>query len=159
MLNPILSVVLMAQITGSVPPTHTAFIHVDAPAAQRLIVEEKRNHPEIAKLGLHAIAPSGSDNVIIASDNSIKIGKISSANDLRSLAEGKPIATRIDKDRIFDLLIPVTDASGGSIGGGFLVMEVPFSVATDEQQALHIGISIRDEVQSKISSRAGLFER
>jgi len=140
-------------------PTPAVFISVDAPTAQRLILEEKQKHPEIVKIGLHATPPSSKDNAIIACDIPSKIGKKSSDNDMKNLAAGKPISTRIDKEKIFDLMLPITDAQGGDLNGGFVVMEVPFSRADNEEQALKIGIAIRDELQRAIPSKAALYER
>lgn len=78
---------------------------------------------------------------------------------MKKLAENKPIAVRVDKHQIFDLLIPVTDAKGGDLDGGFVVMEVPYSKAASEEEALKIGVGIRDEVQKLIPSRAALYRQ
>ncbi|MBB5059419.1 hypothetical protein HDF16_004145 [Granulicella aggregans] len=152
----IVTALLFAAQTPALPAN---YIHVDAPAAQRMIVAEKNKHSEIGKLGLHATPPAATDNVIIASDNPTKIGKKSSAPDMEHLATGKPFVVRIEKEKIFDLLLPITDSKGGDLNGGFVVMEVPFDKATDEEQALKIGIAIRDELQSEISSKAALYQR
>jgi hypothetical protein len=156
-ITPILAALLFAAQQAPAPAAN--FVHVDAPTAQRLVVAEKNKHSEIGKLGLHAVPPSASDNVIIASDNPTKIGKKSSAKDMTNLAAGKPLAIRIDAEKIFDLMLPITDSKGGDLDGGFVVMEVPFTNATDEQQALKIGIAIRNELQSEIPSKAALYQR
>ncbi len=149
---------LLALAPQSPSPLPANYIQVNAPAAQRLVVAEKNKHSEIGKLGLHAVPPDASDNVIIASDTPGKIGKKSSAADLEHLAAGKPLALRIEKDKIFDLMLPITDAQGGNLNGGFVVMEVPFAKAANEQQALKIGIAIRDELQSGIDSKDALYK-
>jgi hypothetical protein len=140
-------------------PMPANYIHVDAPTAQRLVVAEKNQHPEILKLGLHATPPGATDNAIIASDTPSKIGKKSSASDMQNLAGGKALALKIEKEKIYDLLLPITDAHGGDLRSGFVVMEAPFSKADNEQQALKIGIAIRDELQSEIASQAALYLR
>lgn len=140
-------------------PLPANYIQVDAPNAQRLVVAEKTRHPEIVKLGLHAKPPAASDNVIIANDITSKIGKKSSAADMQKLAAGKAVAVRIEKDSIYDLLLPITDAHGGDLDGGFVVMEVPFAKASSEQQALQIGVIIRDELQAQIDNKAALYQR
>ena len=150
---------LLAIVPQSPSPLPANYIQVNAPAAQRLVVAEKNRHPEIGKLGLHAVPPEASDNVIIASDTPSKIGKKSSPADLEHLAAGKALALRIDKDKIFDLMLPITDVKGGDLNGGFVVMEVPFANAADEQQALKIGIAIRDELQREIDSKTALYKR
>jgi hypothetical protein len=70
---------------------------------------------------------------------------------------------RLDKDQTFDLLIPITDSKGGDIDGGdidggFVVMEVPYSKASNEEAALKIGVGIRDEVQRQIPSKSALYQ-
>jgi hypothetical protein len=154
---PVLAFFLVAAQSPSPLPAN--YVQVNAPAAQRMIVAEKSKHPEIAKLGLHATPPNASDNVIIASDTPSKIGKKSSPKDMENLAAAKPIALRIDKEKIFDLMLPITDANGGDLIGGFVVMEVPFSNASDEAQALKIGAAIRDELQREIASKSALYQR
>jgi hypothetical protein len=134
-------------------------MHVSAPLAQSVVVNVKAKHDDIAKLGLHAVPPGETDNVIIASDNPSKIGKKSSAVDLEKLAKGTPIAVRSDKDKIFDLLIPMTDVNGGDLSGGFVVMEVPYAKASSEDEALKIGVGIRDEVQRQIPSKAAMYQQ
>lgn len=143
-------------VPASQPPV---FIHVDAPYAQRIVVQVKALHKEIAKLGLHAVPPGDTRNAIIASDNPQKIGKLSSPPDMEKLATGKPVAVRVEKDKIFDLLLPITDEHGGNVDGGFVVMEVPFTEATDEAQALAIGVAIRDELQKLIPNEEALYKR
>jgi hypothetical protein len=151
-----------ATIAQSSPtPLPPNYIRVDAPMAERLIVAEFKKHSatgEIGKIGLHATPPGASDNVIIASEIPSKIGKKSSPQDMQKLAEAKPIAVKVDKDSIYDLLLPITDRNGGDLNGGFVVMEVPFAKAQSEQEALKIGISIRDELQSEIPSKAALYQ-
>lgn len=144
---------------NALAPAPAGYIHVDAPTAQRLVVAEKNKHPEIGKLGLHATPPMATDNAIIASDNPTKIGKKSSANDMENLAAGKPVAKRIDKDKIYDLLLPITDAHGRDLNGGFVVMEVPLDKAANEEEALRIGTIIRDDLQRQILSKAALYQR
>jgi len=155
------SVVVIALLGGVMQqptPLPANYIHVDAPAAARLIAEEKANHSEIKKLGLHAVPPAATDNVIIASDTSSKVGKKSSPADLEKLAQHKAIAVRIEKEGIYDLLLPITDVHGGDIDGGFVVMEVPFDKAASEADALKIGVQIRDEIQARIKSKNALYQ-
>ena len=135
------------------------YIAVDAPAAQRLALAAKAKHPEVTKIGIHATPPSATDNAIIACDIASKIGKKSSPKDMEKLAMNKPIAERVDKEGIYDLLLPLHDASGHDLGQGFLVMEVPLHDASSEQQALQFGEKVRDELQQQIPDRAALYQR
>ncbi len=131
-------------------------IPVHAPNAQTLVLKTKATHPEVHKIGIHATPPDSSDNVIIAADIPSKIGKKSSARDMELLASGKPSVTKVDKDHIYDLLIALADDQGRPVG--FVVMEIPLNMASDENDALRKGIAIRDEMQKQIKSKAELFQ-
>ncbi|RZU40129.1 hypothetical protein [Edaphobacter modestus] len=139
-------------------PLPANYIRVSAPMAQRLTVETKEKHPEIVKLGLHATPPAAGDNAIIGSDTPAKVGKKSSDKDMKKVSEAKPAAERIDKDGIYDLFLPLSDAKGRDIGQGFVVMEVPFKNANSPEKALKIGEEIRDEIQRQIPSRDALYK-
>jgi hypothetical protein len=137
----------------------STYMHVNAPFAQTLVVKVKAAHDDqIVKLGIHAVPPSETDNVIIANITPSKNGKKSSPVDLEKLAAGKPVAVRIEKDKVFDLLIPMTDAKGRDLNGGFIVMEVPYSKANNEEEALKIGVAIRDDMQRQIPSKKALYQ-
>jgi len=145
-----------AKTPAQAPST---YMHVSAPLAQAVLVRVKAQHDDIVKLGLHAVPPGETDNVIIANITSSKIGKKSSPTDLSKLAKQTPTAVRVDKDQIFDLLIPITDANGGDLDGGFVVMEVPYTKASDEAEALKIGVAIRDEVQRQLPSKGAMYQQ
>jgi hypothetical protein len=136
----------------------STYMHVSGPLAQAVLVKVKAQHDEIVKLGLHAVPPGETDNVIIANITPSKIGKKSSAKDLEKLGKATPLAVRVDKDQIFDLLIPITDARGGDLDGGFIVMEVPYAKAANEKEALKIGVAIRNEVQSQIPNKSAMYQ-
>jgi len=151
-------VLVHGQKAKTPPQDPSTYMHVNAPYAQALVDKVKAHHDDIVKLGIHAVPPGEKDNVIIANITRSKNGKRSSAADLEKLATGKPTAVRIDKDQVFDLLIPMTDARGGDLDGGFIVMEVPYAKAGDQEAALKIGVAIRDEMQAQIPSKAALYQ-
>ena len=134
------------------------YIRVSAPMAQKLTLETKSRHPEITKLGIHATPPSMSDNAIIGSEVTSKIGKKLSGKDMEKVMQAKPSVERIEKDGIYDLFLPLSDAKGRDIGQGFVVMEVPFKNASDAGAALKIGEQIRNEIQRQIPSRDALYQ-
>lgn len=138
-------------------PLPENYVQVNAPLAQRITIATKQKHPEIAKLGLHATPLSSSENVIIACDVTAKIGKKSSAPDMKKVLVRKPTAEPITEQGIYDLFLPLKDAKGRDIGDGFVVMEVPFKNAADPQQALTIGEKIRNEIEKQIPSRDALY--
>ena len=154
-------VTMFAQEKPAKAPSQdpSTYMHVNAPFAQSLVVKVKAAHDDqIVKLGIHAVPPSEKDNVIIANITPSKNGKKSSAADLEKLAGGKPVAVKIDKDKVFDLLIPMTDAKGRDLDGGFVVMEVPYSKASNEEEAIKIGVAIRDDLQRQIPSKKALYK-
>jgi hypothetical protein len=137
----------------------STYMHVSAPFAQDLVVKVKGEHSnDIVKLGIHAVPPGEKDNVIIANITPSKVGKKSSDGDMKNLATGKPIAKKLDKDKVFDLLIPLSDAKGRDLDGGFVVMEVPFTKASNEDEAIKIGVAIRDDIQHQIPSKKALYK-
>lgn len=141
--------------TSSLPPN---YIQVNAPFAQRIVVEEMQKHSnQIQKIGLHAVPPGATDNVIIASNLPGKIGKKSSQADLAIVAAGKPHVLRDEKGRFYDLAFPITDREGKDLGGGLLVMEVPFVDASSEEEALKIGAVICNGLKMQIDSKDELY--
>jgi hypothetical protein len=136
----------------------STYMHVHAPFAEDLVNKVKTAHnDELVKLGIHAVPPGETDNVIIANITPSKIGKKSSEGDMKNLATGKPVAKRLEKDKTFDLLLPLTDAKGRDLDGGFVVMEVPFTKADNEEEAIKIGVAIRDDIQKQIPSKKALY--
>jgi protein-disulfide isomerase len=137
----------------------STYMKVHAPFAEDLVNKVKAAHnEEIVKLGIHAVPPGEKDNVIIANITPSKIGKKSSDNDMKNLATGNPVAKKLDKDKTFDLLIPLTDAKGRDLEGGFVVMEVPFTKASNEDEAIKIGVAVRDDLQKQIPSKKALYQ-
>ena len=137
----------------------STYMHVSAPFAEDLVMKVKAAHDdELVKLGIHATPPGEKDNVIIANITPSKIGKKSSAGDMKNLATGQPVAKRLDKDKTFDLLLPLTDAKGRDLDGGFVVMEVPFTKASNNEEAIKIGVMVRDEIQNQIPSKKALYK-
>lgn len=135
----------------------THYIKVDAPFAQQLILAAKAAHPELKKIGLHAVPPGGTESAIVANAIPGKIGKVSSPNDLTVVATGQPkVYPHPEEGGFFDLGLPLTDAQHRPIG--MMVMEIPYKDAATEQEALAKGLRIRDEITSRITSKQALFQ-
>jgi hypothetical protein len=130
---------------------------VSAPYAQNLIVTTKAAHPELQKLGLHAIPPGQQDYMIVANGIPSKIGKKSSAADLTVITSGKPMVKAVDAGEFFDLGLPVADRTGKPIG--MCVMEIPYAFAKGANDAVAEASLVRDELQRQIESHAQLFEQ
>ena len=133
----------------------TAYIPVNAPAAQDLVLATKNAHPELQKIGLHAIPPGQHDYAIIGSPTPSKVGKKSSESDLAVLYSGTPSVKPNDEGKFFDLCLPISDAAGRPIG--ITVMEIPFASAKDSADALQKASAVRDEMRAKIPGHAWLF--
>src|ERR1700692_1696706 len=115
MLKLLTYLVLAASVSTSLP-AQTAYVPVNAPYAQNLLVATTNAHPDLQKLGLHAIPPKQQDYVIIANPITSKIGKRSSAADLSVLTSGKPAVKSDEKGKFFDLCLPISDAAGTPLG-------------------------------------------
>lgn len=146
---------LMLAAVSAALPAQTVYIPVNAPYAQDLLVKIKNAHPELQKLGLHAIPPGQAAYAIIASPFPSKIGKESSGSDLTALS-GQPFAKPDEEGHFYDIRLPIADASGYPIG--ITVYEIPFGAATDLNDALAKATAIRDEIQKKIPNRDRLFQ-
>jgi len=133
------------------------YVPVNAPFAQNLVVTTKNAHPELQKLGLHAIPPGQSDYAIVANAITGKIGKKSSAADLTVVNTGKATVKRDEAGKFYDLCLPIADSSGHAIG--ITVMEIPFAFAKDADDALAQAAAIRDQMQANIAGRVQLFEQ
>ena len=112
-------------------------------------------HPDLRKMGLHAIPPGGHDSVIIANVNTSRIGIKSSDGDLEAVKDGKTYCSKKEDGAFYSVKQPLRDSSGKAIG--ILVMEVPFSSASNETDAVHEGESIGREVAKRIPSYESLF--
>lgn len=146
---------LAAAVTAALP-AQPVYVPVNAPYAQSLVVAAKNAHPELQKLGLHAIPPGQDHYAIIANAIPSKIGKESSGADLTVISSRKPFAKAHEKGKFYDLRLPISDASGNFIG--IVVMEIPFGAATDLNDALAKATAVRDELQKKIPSYDRLFD-
>jgi DNA-binding beta-propeller fold protein YncE len=132
------------------------YVPVNAPYAQNLVLAAKKAHPELQKLGLHAIAPGQQDYAIVGNNFPSKIGKKSSASDLAVIKSGKPSIRNNEAGRFFDLCLPLSDVEGRPIG--ITVMEIPYTFASNAEQALAKATTVRDELRDKITNNAQLFE-
>jgi len=140
---------------GAVLAAQPAYLPVNAPFAQQVVTAIKKAHPELQKLGLHAIPPGFQDYAIIASNFPSKIGKRSSDADLAVVKSGKPAVQSNDKGKFFDLCLPMSGADGKS--AGIVVMEIPYASAKDAERALAMATSVRDEIRAKLADHP-LFE-
>jgi hypothetical protein len=124
-----------------------------APYAQQLVDATLHAHPELTILALHVTPPSGTENVIVAS-NIGRIGKPADADDLSVLRSGEP---RIEVTKTGDLSVelPMHDAAGHTIG----VMGSTFHFAPggDRDAIVHRAQRVSDELAERTPSLSALF--
>ncbi len=137
-----------------IPASASAQI-VQAHYAQALLTSTIAAHPELQKMGIHAIPPGGQDELIIACSVPSKIGKQSSPGDLATEHSGKPSVKTVTDRSFYDLALPLHDASKQPIG--MIVMEMRFSRASSADDAVAKAQVITDSVEQQIPSRDALF--
>ena len=152
--------ILVFGLTNVPIPNETApapAYKVDAPAAERLVMETLSAHPFLRKLGLHGIAPDHKVSVILANGNTGKLGKATTEKDLSDIKGGKTYCYKDDDGLFYDMKLPMVDASGRKIG--LLVMEIPFTAAQDSADAIREAEGIRKEMASQIPDLGSLFKQ
>jgi len=126
---------------------------VEAPYAQYLATATMSAHPELKKVGIHAVPPGKTESQILGSNIPSKLGKKSSAPDMAVLKANKPNVT--SKEGFFDLALPLNDKAGQPIG--LLVMEIFSQQAQSESDALAKGTAIGNGLSRQITSVSQLF--
>jgi DNA-binding beta-propeller fold protein YncE len=129
---------------------------VDAPLAEELVLNILSTHPYLRKMGLHVIPPGGSQMILIANGNATRLGIHSSAGDFAAVKDGKTYGPYIADGGFYNMKMPMFDAKGRHIG--ILVMEIPGTTASSEQDAAHQAEAIRKELSDKIPSQEWLFQ-
>lgn len=138
------------------PSSPEAAQPVHAPFAENLVLSTLSAHPDLRKMGLHAVPPGQSDSVIIANANASRIGIKSTSGDLDAVKDGKTYCSRKDNGAFYNLKLPLVDAKGQRIG--ILVMEMPFTSADDYDDAVAKAERIRAELARQIPGLDRLFQ-
>ena len=128
---------------------------VHAPHALELEMATLSAHLDLRKMGLHAIPPGGRESLIIANANTSRIGVKSSAGDLDAVKEGKTYCAAKDDGAFFNMKLPLKDAAGRIVG--ILVMEIPFTSAANDAEAIRKAEGIRQELAQQIVDYNALF--
>jgi hypothetical protein len=79
---------------------------VDAPRALQLELATMSAHPDLRKMGLHAVPPGAKESVIIANTNTSRIGYKSSQGDLDAVKDGKTYCAKRDDGAFFNVKTP-----------------------------------------------------
>jgi DNA-binding beta-propeller fold protein YncE len=138
------------------PPSSEEAQAVDAPFAEDLVLATLSAHPELRKLGLHAVPPGLTDSLIIANGNASRIGFKSSKGDFDAVKDNKTYCARKDDGEFYNLKLPLLDVSGKRIG--IMVMELPFTSVPDAAEAVRKAEKIQAEVAKNIPDLNRLFQ-
>ncbi len=139
-------------------PAHDQVAYeVHAPAAQKLVRSTLSGHPTLRKLGLHAIAPGQTASVIIANGNATRRGIKTTDGDFEAVKSGKTSCVRKDNGSFYNMKMPMFDAAGKRIG--ILVMEIPYTSAKDDEEAIRMAESIRGQMAKQIPDLDSLFQK
>jgi DNA-binding beta-propeller fold protein YncE len=130
--------------------------HVDAPLAEAIIVNTLSKYPYLRKLGLHAVPPGQNDSVIIANGDATRLGRKTTEADFAAVRAGKTSCAKRDDGSFYNLKLPIADVAGHPLV--MLVMEIPYTSASDGADASRQAERIRDEVASQIPSLDALFK-
>jgi len=128
---------------------------VNAPVAEEIVLEELSKHPTLRRMGLHVIPPGGHTMILIANGNETRLGIHTSEGDFAAVKSGRTYGPRIADGEYYNMKMPMFDAQGQRIG--ILVMEIPCTDATSEEDAARKAESIRAEVAKKIPNLDALF--
>ncbi len=131
-------------------------VKVEAPAGQQLLLAMMSAHPYLRKMGIHAIPPGGSNSVIIANVLASRAGVKSSDGDLDAVKDGNTFCVKRDDGAFYNLKMPMFDAAGRKFG--ILVMEIPYTSATDEADSVRQAEQLRAELARQIPSLGSLFQ-
>jgi hypothetical protein len=136
------------------PPTDTKE-SVNAPRAEKIVLETLSSHPLLRRMGLHVIPPGREHMILIANGNASRLGIRTSEGDFAAVRSGKIYGPKIEDGNFYNMKMPMFDAQGRPIG--ILVMEIAGTDAASEEDAAQKAAAIRKEVESKIPSLESLF--
>jgi len=128
---------------------------LNAPFAERLVLSLLSDHPDLRKLGLHAVPPGEIESVIVANGNISRVGVKSTSGDLDAVKDGKTYCDRKENGAFYNMKLPLFDSGGHHIG--ILVMEIPFTSADSETEAIRKAEAIRAELALEIPGVNRLF--
>jgi DNA-binding beta-propeller fold protein YncE len=131
--------------------------HVDAPRAEELILNFLSAHPMLRKTGLHVIPPGGKEMILIANGNATRLGIHTSPGDFAAVKSGKTYGPHIAGGGYYNMKMNMFDARERNIG--ILVMEIPDTSASSEEDAAHQAEALRKELASQIPSLEWLFQQ
>ena len=125
--------------------------------AQRLVTEVINTNPDMLDVIFHVTPPNSNDNVAIAAYTAKERGAKSGEDDVGVIATGKPIVEVQRDGGSIGVLLPLKDEAAQTVGALGLMYD--YRAGQDEQEFLRRSEMIRDQLASRIPSRAALFKR
>jgi hypothetical protein len=131
--------------------------------AQSLSDQIMAAHPELISVTFHGVPP-GLDKVytMFAGSFPERIGNVDDPDDVDVITKGitilDPRWRRKDPERKFVVMLPLRDASGENVGLLVLAYKNPEGSAKGEKDYFLAATALRDGLQAKIPTYAGLFE-
>ena len=124
--------------------------------AQALVNELARANPDVILIGLHAIPPSGGDEVMIACTHDL-IGEKDDEGDLTVVAlQQTVLAPNLKDPRKYRVYLPLKDSAGQSIG--LMTLNFVYDSRNDETHYCSRAVALRNSVAKRIPNLAALFE-
>ncbi len=123
--------------------------------AQELVNRSVAKYPDLLVVAIHVTPPSGSENVVIAS-NVGRIGKKADAEDLKVIRSGETLAKVNKNGNRFEVELVLNDAFKKPIGA--LAIIFPYKAGDDPAQFRKRAEMIRDELAAQIPRAAKLME-
>jgi hypothetical protein len=123
--------------------------------AQKLVDELAAKHPELVRIGLHLTPPTGSENIIIASNVPARVGQKSDPEDLRAMQTGMPVVLKEASN--IDVTLPFHDTSQRVIGAIGLTLKPEGN--EQESGAVKRAQKIAGELEKQVPFKAKLFEK
>lgn len=123
--------------------------------AQKLVDMSVAAHPNLVVLAMHVTAPGSTDNTIIAANLPELVGKKSDNDDIQVMTTNVPLAAPAKPKGHFEVLVPLRDVSGKSIGALGIVFDS--SKGEDKNKFIDTGTKLRDQLQNVIPSIETLF--
>ena len=122
---------------------------------QHLVQRALATHKDVLVMAMHVTPPGGKQNVIVAS-NIGRLGKPADADDQQVLASGEPkLSVNKAGDR-FEVLEPLKDVGGETIG--VLGVVFPYRAGDDRQARRAEAAAIRDHLARRISHAGNLLD-
>src|SRR5271168_4083059 len=84
--------------------------------AQKLVDEFTAKYVDLISIGIHAKPPGASGYMIVAHTLGIKVGDASTPTDMDTMRTGQPDGPGALEGSIYDVALPLLDASGKTIG-------------------------------------------